>query len=122
MTGARWDEGVSSGSMTAGGLEIATSLTGGVGHVDAAGEIDLATVEQLVEAVMATTPAGGTVEIDLREVSFMDSSGVAALNRCRRHAAETGATLVIRCVSGGPVAQLLEWTGLTAIVDVRIEH
>ena len=107
--------------MSPGGLDIATDVHDGHASIAVSGEIDLATVEALVAAVERSAPPGGTVEIDLREVDFMDSSGVAALNRCRRLAQELDAAFVVRCRAGSPVAQLLEWTGLVGVVDVRIE-
>ncbi len=107
--------------MPPGGLDIATEHQAGRSRVGVVGEIDLATVDRLTEAVEAATPPGGIVEIDLRSVDFMDSAGVAALNRCRRHAADLGAELIVLARAGGPVAQLIEWTGLAGVVDVRLE-
>jgi anti-anti-sigma factor len=106
--------------VTPGGLEIATDHAAGRARVNVSGEIDLATVDRLIEAVEQSTPPGGVVEIDLRNVDFMDSAGVAALNRCRRHAQELQAELIVLARAGGPVAQLIEWTGLNGVVDVRL--
>lgn len=86
-----------------------------------AGELDLATVGNLIEAVERSTPLGGTVEIDLRDVEFMDSAGIAAINRCRRHAQDVDAELVLLTRPHGPVAQLIEWTGLASVIKVRVE-
>lgn len=100
-------------------LEIETDHAAGRSRIDVAGEIDLATVDRLIEAVERSTPPGGIVELDLRSVEFMDSAGVAALNRCRRHAADLQAELVVLVAPAGPVAQLIKWTGLDGVVDVR---
>jgi anti-anti-sigma factor len=107
--------------VTPGGLEIATSHADGRSHIDVSGEVDLATVDQLIAAVEQATPPAGVVEIDLRDVEFMDSAGVAALNRCRRHAVDLQAELVVFVRADGPVAQLISWTGLDAVVDVRVD-
>src|SRR5688500_12492781 len=47
--------------------------------VSVAGELDLATADEFARAVRSGL-ARGPVLIDLREVTFMDSSGVRALN------------------------------------------
>jgi len=100
-------------------MEIATDHAAGQARVEVSGEIDLATVDRLIEAVERSTPPGGFVEIDLRDVDFMDSAGIAALNRCRRHAGSLGAELRVLARAGGPVAQLIKWTGLDGVVDVH---
>ncbi len=102
-------------------LDIESHVRNDVGVVRVSGEVDLDTVGQLVEAVTASTPEGGTIEVDLRAVGFIDSAGVAGLNRCRRQALRVDADVVVLCVEGGPVAKLLQWTGLTRVLDVRAE-
>jgi anti-anti-sigma factor len=108
-------------AMTSTQLGIESHVRNGVGVVRVRGEVDLDTVEQLVEAVAASTPPGGTVEVDLREVGFIDSAGVAGLNRCRRQAIRVDADVVVLCVAGSPVAKLLQWTGLARVLDVRAD-
>lgn len=105
--------------MTPGGLEIAVDADAVPARVVVAGELDLATVAQLVSAVETATPSGGAVELDLSAVEFMDSAGVAAINRCRAHVRRCDAELALVIRAGGPVAQLIEWTGLDAVVEVR---
>lgn len=100
-------------------LDIESHVRNDTGVVRVQGEVDLANVEQLVEAVSAATPPGGSVQIDLREVDFIDSAGVAGLNRCRRQALRVGAGVVVLCAAGSPVARLLQWTGLARVLDVR---
>lgn len=102
-------------------LDIDSHVRDEIGVVRVQGEVDLDTVEQLVEAVAAAMPPGGRVEIDLRDVGFIDSAGVAGLNRCRREAARVGTDVTVLCVEGGPVAKLLHWTGLARVLDVRAE-
>lgn len=104
-----------------GGLDIALDHAPGRTRVGVSGELDLATVPHLVEAVEGATPPGGTVEIDLRAVEFMDSAGIAAINRCRRHTQDLDAGLVLVVREGGPVAQLIEWTGLQSVIEVQLQ-
>lgn len=107
--------------MAAGKLDLTSSVADGVGIVVVHGEVDLDTVGQLVDAVAAATPPGGRVEIDLRDVAFIDSAGVAGLNRCRRQAVRVESEVVVLCVQDGAVAKLLNWTGLARVVEVRAE-
>lgn len=102
-------------------LGIESHVRHDTGVVRVQGEVDLDTVEQLVAAVSAAIPAGGRVELDLREVGFIDSAGVAGLNRCRRQALRLDAEMVVLCVEGSPVAKLLHWTGLARVLDVRAD-
>ncbi len=99
--------------MRAPGLQIATTDEDGSTVVRVAGELDIDNIDGLVDVVVAALAGGSPVSLDLVEVSFVDSSGVAGLNRCRRAAAADGAgALGVRCRRGGPVARLLDWTGL----------
>lgn len=107
--------------MTSGGLRIAITPGPGTTRLEVGGELDLATAPDLVTAVQQAAPAGGTLEIDLRAVEFMDSSGVAAISRCRRYADEIDTQLRVRIASGGAVAQLVEWTGLASVVDIDVD-
>ena len=58
------------------------------------GEIDLATVGQLGDAI-ARTVAGGCAEVivDLADVGFCDSTGIRAIVQARNAAALEGATV-----------------------------
>lgn len=96
-------------------------MRNGAGTVRVRGEVDLDTIERLVAAVAAATTPGGSVELDLREVDFLDSAGIAGLNRCRRHAARVGAAIVVVVLERSPVAKLLQWTGLAHEMDVRAD-
>ncbi len=100
-------------------LDIESHVRNATGVVRVQGEVDLDNVEQLVGAVLAATPPGGRVEIDLRDVAFIDSAGVAGLNRCRRQALRVESDIVVLCGAGSPVARLLRWTGLARVLDVR---
>lgn len=100
-------------------LDIESHVRNGVGVVRVQGEVDLDTIDQLVDAVTAATTPGGNVEIDLRAVGFIDSAGVAGLNRCRRQALRLDANVVVICAEGGAVAKLLQWTGLARVLDVQ---
>jgi anti-anti-sigma factor len=100
-------------------LRIESHARNGVGTVRVRGELDLHSIDQLVDAAGGVTIAGGRVELDLREVAFIDSAGVAGLNRCRRQAQQHQADLVVVCTASSPVSRLLHWTGLASVIEVR---
>ncbi|MEO5840334.1 MAG: STAS domain-containing protein [Acidimicrobiales bacterium] len=82
----------------------AFSVQVGEGHVKVTGEIDVTTTPIMVEAVMRAM----TVELDLSEVTFIDSSGLSGLINLRN----SRGALQIVAVSP-PVHRLLECTCLT---------
>jgi anti-sigma B factor antagonist len=77
------------------------------------GELDLATAPALEEPVLAALGEGREVVIDLRELAFMDSSGVRVLIVAHGHAGHDGERLVlVRPPEGGVVARILEIAGV----------
>jgi anti-anti-sigma factor len=84
-------------------LSIDTTLDACVVHV--AGELDLATRDQLVSA--STTGHHRRTTIDLGRVTFMDCGGYTSLTMSRRIMEGRGGTLVIAGQTGQP-ARLLD--------------
>jgi anti-sigma B factor antagonist len=87
-------------------------------HADAvvvtpAGEIDRDTAGHLRRRLAEAVGLAGTgiVDVDLRHVTFMDSSGIGALLAGRRLAGDAGATLRVRD-PGPPVRTVLELTNV----------
>jgi anti-anti-sigma factor len=77
------------------------------------GELDLATAPELEEAVLGELDAGRTVVIDLRQLEFMDSSGVRVLIAAHAKAGDAGERLsLVRPPRGGTVARILEIAGV----------
>jgi anti-anti-sigma factor len=64
-------------------------------RVVAHGEIDLATGDQFAEALDAAMATGSSIELDLRNVTFMDSTGIAVLLAARRRLGETPEAIVL---------------------------
>jgi anti-sigma B factor antagonist len=64
-----------------------------------AGELDLSGVEAFDSALPAIGPGVRAVVIDLADVTFIDSSGIACFIRARTAALEAGSTLVLRSPS-----------------------
>jgi anti-sigma B factor antagonist len=93
------------------------ALTIGVGRgqgyatVTVAGEIDIATVAGLRERLFELTASGRPVVVELDQVSFIDSTGLAALVGAARRAAAHGASLHVICARP-QTRQLFRLTGL----------
>jgi anti-sigma B factor antagonist len=85
--------------------------------VVAHGELDVATVPQLEQAVQAVRAQTSAIVVDLREVTFMDSTGVRLLLQLDAQARTDGFSFAILDCEG-PVRRVLTLTG---IAD-RIPH
>lgn len=79
--------------------------------VAVAGEIDLVTAAEF-EATILEQLAAGPVRLDLRELSFMDSTGIRVLDAALRDLPVIGSTLVIEPILQPPVRQVLTLTGM----------
>jgi anti-anti-sigma factor len=86
-------------------------------RVQPAGEIDLATCRTLRAQLDELWGSGWTdVTVDLRHVSFMDSSGVHVLIEAEQRATERGRRFSI--IDGdGPVSRLLKLTGAPRLLE-----
>ena len=84
------------------------------------GEIDMLTAPHLREAALcATTQFRTALHLDMADVAFMDSTGVAALVATRRHIDLEGGRLTVVNPSR-QVSRVLEVTGLDRLFE--IEH
>lgn len=77
------------------------------------GEIDVAVVNEFSAAMDALLDAnpGVQVRVDLREVSFIDSSGLGVLVGANKRASASGSTIRLEHVQDSP-AKVFEITGL----------
>lgn len=82
------------------------------------GEVDLANAHELTQAGLgALTDGAMVVTVDLREVTFLDSTGLAALVTINNQARSNGAVLIL----SGPqprIKHLLAVTGLDTIFTI----
>jgi anti-anti-sigma factor len=91
------------------------------GHVliAARGELDLATAPQLEDAVLPPVREGRHAVVDLRELEFMDSSGVRVIVAAHHAAQEHGGRLsLVRLEGGTPIQRVLEISGLDTMLDI----
>ena len=63
--------------------------------VTVTGEVDFANRDELFETLLPLAARGEAVVVDVRDIEFMDSSGVTALVQARRIAAENGGSFVV---------------------------
>lgn len=101
------------------GLTISNSeLANGWQCIAVEGEVDLATVEELESAIdRVFSDNSHPLVIDLRESSFMDSTGLKALVMANRQFDESGRSFAV-AVSGGPVARLIDLSGVESSVRI----
>jgi anti-sigma B factor antagonist len=78
-----------------GNFDVATERSGSVLVVRPDGEIDLATVGLVRAAVEAERSHGDDVVIDLRSVSFLDTSGLRYVLELHEHAERDGFDLTL---------------------------
>lgn len=77
------------------------------------GEIDVAVADQFsaaMDALLDENP-GAQVRVDLRDVNFIDSSGLGVLVGANKRAAGSGSTIRLEHVQDSP-AKVFEITGL----------
>ena len=98
-------------------MEVSVSTEDGRSVVRLVGEVDTYTVPDVRAAFerVSLTP-GGTVVVDLREVTFIDSSGLGAVIGLYHRARESGARL--RLVCDGVSLRLVRLTRLDQVIDV----
>jgi anti-anti-sigma factor len=81
------------------------------------GELDLATAGEFAAAVREQL-ARGSLTLDLRALSFMDSSGIRALDGLLRDAESEGRSLLIDGDLQQSVRKVLELTGMLATLPL----
>lgn len=93
-----------------GQFDVSVSSQDGAHTLALRGELDIATADQLTDALGTVSPgAGEQLVIDLTEVGFMDSTGLRVLIASNNEAREAGYELVI--VTGeSPAKRVLELT------------
>lgn len=81
------------------------------------GEVDLAASEEVVSAIQTAAASDvARIVMDMREVDFLDSSGLRALLEGHRSAADAGRSFQV--APGEAVARLLRLTRLEHLLDL----
>jgi anti-anti-sigma factor len=93
-----------------GSAEVMTPIV-----VSIAGELDMAREIELLELVMSVdAPTGATVDVDMSEVSFVDSRGLRAVLRAKAFLADRKCELRLL----KPTRQILNLLDLTGLAEV----
>lgn len=85
------------------------------------GELDIAAADVFIDVVRASLSRCAIVELDLGDVTFIDSTGLGALVRLRKEAEAKDASLYLTQVSAA-TDRLLRLTGLSEVFDVRMSQ
>ena len=97
-------------------LDVHPADDGGT-RVVAGGELDLAVAPEFKRRVAALL-ADGPVLLDLRELEFMDSSGVRVLDALTGIAEVEGHAFQVASEMQAPVRQVLEMTGMLGVLSL----
>lgn len=97
-------------------LDVQVTHEGPATTVVVAGEIDLVSGVRLGRELEIAYEAEPTwLRLDLSQVGYMDTTGVAVLLKARRTALETGCRFTVKAASP-TIQRLLEITGLATIL------
>ena len=101
------------------GFSISTSDRDGRAVVLIRGELDLATAPDLEAALTERLDAGQDVVVDLRELEFMDSTGLRVLVSAHARV-EDGAQsfLIVRPRPDAPIAKILAIAGVESVLEL----
>ena len=82
------------------------------------GELDVAVAVSVVAELSVVAARERNIIVDLTGLGFIDSSGLAALVRVRKHARQAGGDLLL----ASPQQQVLRLLTLTRLIDVFSVH
>jgi anti-sigma B factor antagonist len=84
------------------------------------GEIDMVTAPELHSALWAAMEADRPVTLDMKEVSFIDSSGFRAILTCALRGASNGSVAVVIQNPSPAVARVIEILGIDCVPQIRL--
>lgn len=104
--------------MTIPSFELRVVRNNSSAHIAPCGELDIATTPELEQALAdAAADAVREIVLDLRELTFMDSTGLRALAQANATAEQSGVTLSI--IRGQrQIERVLEISGLGALLPL----
>jgi anti-sigma B factor antagonist len=101
------------------GFSISISERNGRAVVVLRGELDLATAPDLESALTELQEAGQDVAVDLRELAFMDSTGLRALVAAHARVEDREQSFVIvRPRPGAAIERILAIAGVASVLEV----
>jgi anti-anti-sigma factor len=100
-------------------LSVERNSDGGVEVVAVSGEIDIASASRLITGLNdAVGNCDVPVIVDLTDVAFMDSTGLALLLNAHRRLARRGKGFAVVCADG-PVMRVFTITDMVDVLQVR---
>lgn len=100
------------------GVDLITSEYGGHVAVALRGELDITDAAGIAAALAEVAARQPQIVVDLTALEFIDSSGVAALARGRKHARQAGGDLLL----AAPQQHVLRVLTLTRLIDAFAIH
>ena len=101
------------------GFSISISERNGRAVVALWGELDLATAPDLDAALIELQEAGADVAVDLRELAFMDSTGLRVIVAAHARAeGEEQSFVIVRPRPGAPIERILAIAGVASVLEV----
>ncbi|MEV0981820.1 STAS domain-containing protein [Streptomyces sp. NPDC049915] len=101
-----------------GQLSVTASTAGGIQVLTLAGEIDHHTGDTLRQALDPTVTPSPRVVVDMRQVTFMDSSGINILITAHQALTQAGGWLRLASV-GHAVMRTLQLVGIDTLIDTH---
>jgi anti-anti-sigma factor len=86
--------------------------------VIASGEIDLASSPELRKALLDPEAMAPAVVLDLRQVTFIDSSGLGVIVGQQKRARERDEAFAVVIAGASAVERILELSGLVKVLDI----
>jgi anti-sigma B factor antagonist len=97
-------------------LNVQCTKDGGTQTIMCAGEIDVSTSDMLAEAISwAFTADLEELHIDLRGVTFLDSTGISCMVQAWRRCDRLGKQLTVNVLPGSLPERLLELAGVSGL-------
>lgn len=100
------------------GLAVDVRRDGESAAIVVAGELDMSAVDELRAAARVARDGVERVVLDVRRLTFIDSSGLGSLIELRREFERHGIAFVVEATDG-PVREAIETTGLSEMLGVR---
>jgi anti-sigma B factor antagonist len=101
------------------GFSISISDRNGRAVVAVRGELDLATAPELETVLLERLDGGDEVVLDLRELQFMDSSGLRVLVTAHARASDGGPQFaIVRPPADSEVARIIDIAGVEQQLNV----
>ena len=99
---------------------VTTAVSAGGRTVTVRGDVDATTAPDLRACLLAALdrPDGAAVEVDLSQVTFLDSAGLTVLVVAHQAAQRAGRAVRIRCGASRAVTRPLALTGLSTVLTV----